>query len=104
MKMGKAPSKMRVNKGKAPTHPPQSGRNEGLGDLTSMEDWSTTLMKQGKFTEATELSRQVLEMSRTELVPEHPDSLSRMFRLGLALHVGGRFGDAGTGGFKALFR
>jgi len=59
-----------------------------------MHNRATVLMKQGKLAEATEVSRQVLERSRTVLGPEHPDSLSRMFDLGLALHVGGSFRDA----------
>ena len=92
--MGSCSSKEQVNKGKAPTQPPQSRRNEGLGDLTRMHNRATTLMKQGKLTEAREMSRQVLERSRTVLGPEHPDTLSRMFDLGLALHAGRRFRDA----------
>jgi hypothetical protein len=81
MKMGSCSSKVRVNKGKAPAQPPQSRRNEGLGDLTRMHNRAIALMKQGKLAEATEVSRQVLERSRTVLGPEHPDTLSRMFAL-----------------------
>jgi tetratricopeptide (TPR) repeat protein len=46
-------------------------------------------MNQGKLEEATEVRWQVLERSRKVLGPEHPDSLSRMFQLGLALHAAG---------------
>jgi tetratricopeptide (TPR) repeat protein len=59
-----------------------------------MDSRATALMKQGKLAEATEVSRQVLERSRMVLGPEHPDSLSRMFDLGLALHIRKRFRDA----------
>jgi tetratricopeptide (TPR) repeat protein len=92
--MGSCSSKVRVNKGKAPAQPPQSRRNEGLGDLTRMDNRATALMKQGKLAEATKVNRQVLERSRTVLGPEHPDTLSRMFDLGLALHAGRRRRDA----------
>ena len=74
--------------------PPQSRRHEGLGDLTRIHNRATALMNQGKLAEATEVSRQVLERSKKVLGPEHPDSLSRMFDLGLALHAGERFRDA----------
>lgn len=92
--MDSSSSKVQVNKGKAPAQPPQSQRNEALGDLMRMHYWATALMDQGKLAEATEMSRKVLEMSRRVLGPEHPDSLSRMFDLGLVLHAGERFGDA----------
>lgn len=92
--MGSCFSKEQANKGKAPAQPPQSQRNQGLGDLTRMDNRATALMQQGKLAEATEVSWQVSDRSKTVLGPEHPDSLARMFDLGLLLHAGGRFQDA----------
>lgn len=62
--------------------------------MENMDQRIRVLMKQRRYTEATEVGRQLLEKSRSALGPEHPDTLSIMYYFGTVLHADGKFEDA----------
>ncbi len=62
--------------------------------LTSMMNLATALNLQGKYAEAEEMNREVLEARKRVLGPEHPDTLKSMNNLAMTLNFQGQYAEA----------
>jgi Tfp pilus assembly protein PilF len=70
--------------------------------LTSVDNLSSVLERQGKYKEAEATHRRALEGSKKILGPEHPDTLTSVNNLGLVLARQGKYEEAEAMDRRAL--
>ena len=62
--------------------------------LTSINNLTNSLHKQGKYTEAKVIHQQTLQLQETVLRKYYPDTLTSMNNLAVSLHKQGKYAEA----------
>jgi hypothetical protein len=62
--------------------------------LAAANNLASSLRGQGKYAEAEQMEREILDVRRRVLGPEHPHTLKKMSNLGCSLHGQGKHAEA----------
>jgi cytochrome c-type biogenesis protein CcmH/NrfG len=64
-----------------------------------MNNLASSVCRQGKYAEAEAMNRQTLQLQKTALRKDHPDTLLSMNSLAISLHQQGKYAEAKAIGF-----